>query len=79
MTRLIIDSLTGEIFLQEELNSGYYEAEVIAKITVNDDEDLQNTSLVNKFFFFLKFLNKIELNCRLNSQYRQSLHVLMEI
>lgn len=51
MTRLIINSNTGEIFSQEELNSGYYEADVIAKIT-NDGEDLQDTSLVRNNFFF---------------------------
>lgn len=47
MARLTIDSSTGEIFSLEELNSGYYEAEVIAKTTI-DDEELQDTTLVKK-------------------------------
>lgn len=51
MARLTIDSSTGEIFSLEELNSGYYEAEVLAQITVND-EVLQDTSLVKKYNLF---------------------------
>lgn len=47
MTKLTIDSLTGELLLIDELNSGYYEAQVMAKITI-DDEDLQKTCLVNQ-------------------------------
>ncbi|KAJ6625244.1 Protocadherin-15, partial [Pseudolycoriella hygida] len=45
MTRLTIDPLTGELFLREELASGYYEADVYARITV-DDETLQDTSSI---------------------------------
>lgn len=52
MARLTIDSSTGEIFSLEELNSGYYEAEVIAKTTI-DDEELQDTTLVKKQINFL--------------------------
>lgn len=60
MTRLTIDSFTGEIHSQEELNSGYYEAEVTAKVTINDEE-LQGTSLVRRERFFLKFRNKLRI------------------
>lgn len=63
--RLTIDSSTGEIFLLEGLNSGYYEANAVAKITI-DSEDLQSTTLVIKSFII--FLNKKEINCRYNSQ-----------
>ncbi|KAG4076573.1 hypothetical protein HA402_002736 [Bradysia odoriphaga] len=44
-SKLTIDPSTGEIFLQEEINSGYYEAEATAKITV-DDEILQSSSVI---------------------------------
>lgn len=46
MTRLNIDLSTGEISTREELNSGYYEADVIAKIVVNGDEELLGKTLV---------------------------------
>ncbi|XP_037037495.1 uncharacterized protein LOC119075215 [Bradysia coprophila] len=45
MTKLTIDPSTGEIFLQEEINSGYYEAEVTAGISV-DDEILRSSSVI---------------------------------
>lgn len=45
MTKLRIDSNTGEIFLLEEINSGYYEAEVTATIR-GEDEILQTSSVI---------------------------------